>query len=118
MRKKSGLAAYNLLGRDRFVAMAKISHVLAVEDIDEDLAKGLDPRTYFILTPEEKWRRDNDLESFGGFFLYVKQISEFTFDIEFGYSAGGLAGDGFESTITYNQDGTIAHYTSPKLSIF
>ena len=60
---------------------------------------------------EEIFRRDSSEGIPSGYYIEAEQVEEDDFLITFGYSAGGLEGDGGQWTVKFASDHSVQHCT-------
>ena len=91
------------LGDDTLIAFFRIMKeqpgIQAIVMINQELDQGSSLDEIFY-TPNP----------YGGYYLAAKDLDEKTIELEFGYVAGGLAGDGNEYQIEFQDDGSFVIY--------
>ena len=112
--------ARQLLGDDRVVAFLRASktcnspeHPFACDLVNEKLDSDDDFENIFSNASDE-------ISSIGkwGFYLAAARLSEHEFKVEFGYAAGGEAGDGGEWIVVFAEDRTIVSLELKTMCIF
>ena len=82
-----------------FRAMREQPDIKAIVIINEALDEGISLDEIFY-TPNP----------YGGYYLSAKDVDENTIELDFGYVAGGLAGDGNEYHLEFQDDGSFVIY--------